>query len=177
MAQDKPSEKQETVPVEKKGQEIQVQRAAPTRALSTIEDIERMFDNFLRRGFMRPFHWDWPSWSELAAPLEDKLPRVDVIDRDEEIMVRAEVPGVDKDNLEVSLSDNTITIKGSTRHEEKEEKGNYYRCEISQGSFARTVALPADVDGSKAKASFKDGLLEVTLTKVTPAQRHTIKVE
>ena len=177
MAQDKPSEKQETVPVEKKGQEIQVQRAAPTRALSTIEDIERMFDNFLRRGFMRPFHWDWPSWSELAAPLEDKLPRVDVIDRDEEIMVRAEVPGVDKDNLEVSLSDNTITIKGSTRHEEKEEKGNYYRCEISQGSFARTVALPADVDGSKAKASFKDGLLEVTLPKVTPAQRHTIKVE
>ena len=177
MAKDKPSEKQETVPVEKKGQEIQVQRAAPARALSPVEDIERMFDNFFRRGFMRPFHWDWPSWSELAAPLEDKLPRVDVIDRAEEVVVRAEVPGVDKDNLDVTLSDNTITIKGSTRHEEKEEKGNYYRCEISQGSFTRTVALPADVDGSKAKASFKDGLLEVTLPKVTPAQRHTIKVE
>lgn len=177
MAKDKPSEKQETVPVEKKGQEIQVQRAAPTRALSPVEDIERMFDNFFRRGFMRPFHWDWPSWSELAAPLEDKLPRVDVIDRDEEVVVRAEVPGVDKDNLEVTLSANTITIKGSTRHEEKEEKGNYYRCEISQGSFTRTVALPADVDGSKAKANFKDGMLEVTLPKVTPAQRHTIKVE
>ena len=177
MAKDKSSEKQEAVPVEKKGQEIQVQRAAPARALSPIEDIERMFDNLFRRGFMRPFHWDWPSWSELAAPLEDKLPRVDVIDRDEEIVVRAEVPGVDKDNLDVTLSDNTITIKGSTRHEEKEEKGNYYRCEISQGSFARTVVLPADVDGSKAKASFKDGLLEVTLPKVTPAQRHTIKVE
>ncbi len=177
MAKDKPSEKQETVPVEKKGQEIQVQRAAPTRALSPVEDIERMFDNFFRRGFMRPFHWDWPSWSELAAPLEDKLPRVDVIDRDEEVVVRAEVPGVDKDNLEVTLSANTITIKGSTSHEEKEEKGNYYRCEISQGSFTRTVALPADVDGSKAKANFKDGMLEVTLPKVTPAQRHTIKVE
>ncbi|HYQ93081.1 MAG TPA: Hsp20/alpha crystallin family protein [Candidatus Competibacteraceae bacterium] len=177
MAQDTPSEKQETVPVEKKGQDIQVQRAAPARALSPIEDIERMFDNFFRRGFLRPFHWDWPSWSELAAPLEEKLPRVDVIDRDEAVVVRAEVPGVDKDNLEVTLSDNTITIKGSTSHEEKEEKGNYYRCEISQGSFARTVALPADVDGSKAKASFKDGLLEVTLPKVTPAQRHTIKVE
>jgi len=177
MAKDKPSEKQETVPVEKKGQEIQVQRAPPARALGPIEDIERMFDNFFRRGFMRPSHWDWPSWSELAAPLEEKLPRVDVIDRDEAVVVRAEVPGVDKDNLEVTLSDNTITLKGSTRHEEKEEKGNYYRCEISQGSFTRTVALPADVDGSKAKASFKDGLLEVTLPKVTPAQRHTIKIE
>ena len=136
-----------------------------------------MFDNLFRRGFMRPFHWDWPSWSELAAPLEGKLPRMDVIDRAEEIVVRAEVPGVDKDNLEVTFSDNTITIKGSTRHEEKEEKGNYYRCEISQGSFARTVLLPTDVDGSKARASFKDGMLEVTLPKVTPAQRHTIKVE
>ena len=177
MAPDTPSEKQETVPVEKKGQDIQVQRAAPARALSPIEDIERRFDNFFRRGFLRPFQWDWPSWSELAAPLEEKLPRVDVIDRDEAIVVRAEVPGVDKDNLEVTLSDNTLTIKGSTRHEEKEEKGHYYHCEISQGSFARTVALPTDVDGSKAKGSFKDGLLEVTLPKVTPAQRHTIKVE
>jgi HSP20 family protein len=177
MAKDKPSEKQETVSVEKKGQEIQVQRAAPARALSTIEEMERMFDNFFRRGSMRPFHWDWPSWSELAAPLEDKPPRVDVIDRDNEIVVRAEAPGVDKDNLDVTLSDNTITIKGSTSHEEKEEKGDYYRCEISRGSFTRTVALPADVDGSQAKASFKDGMLEVTMPKVTPAQRHTIKVE
>ena len=177
MAKDKPSEKQETVPAEKKGQEIQVQRAAPARALSPIEDIERMFDNFFRRGLMRPFHWEWPSWGELAAPLEAKLPRVDVIDRDNEIVVRAEVPGVDKDNLDVTLSDNTVTIKGSTSHEEKEEKGDYYRCEISRGSFARTVTLPADVDGAKAKASFKDGMLEVTMPKVTPAQRHTIKVE
>ena len=136
MAKDKPSEKQETVPVEKKGQEIQVQRAAPTRALSPVEDIERMFDNFFRRGFMRPFHWDWPSWSELAAPLEDKLPRVDVIDRDEEVVVRAEVPGVDKDNLEVTLSANTITIKGSTRHEEKEEKGQT----ITAAKYRRAVS-------------------------------------
>ena len=177
MAKDKPSEKQATVPVEKTGQDIQVQRAAPARALGPVEDLERRFDNFFRRSFMRPSQWDWPSWSELTAPLEEKLPRVDVIDREEEIVVRAEVPGVDKDNLEVTLSDNTMTLKGSTRHEEKEEKGNYYRCEISQGSFARTVALPAEVDGAKAKARFQDGLLEVTLPKVTPAQRHTIKVE
>ena len=177
MAKDKSSEKQETVPVEKKGQEIQVQRAAPARALSTLEDIERMFDNFLRRGFMRPFHWDWPSWSELAAPLEDKLPRVDVIDRDEAIVVRAEVPGVEKKDLDVSVSDNTVTIKGSTRHEEKEEKGDYYRHEISTGAFSRTVALPADVDGSRAKANFKDGVLELTLPKMEKSRRHSVKLD
>lgn len=177
MAKDKPSEKQETVPVEKKAQEIQVQKAVPGRALGPVEEMEQMFDTFFRRGFMRPFHWDWPSWSELAAPLEAKLPRVDIVDRDNEIVVRAEIPGVNKDNLDVTLSDNTITIKGSTRHEEKEEKGDFYRCEITRGSFARTVALPAEVDGSQAKASFKDGMLEVTVPKVTPAQRHTIKVE
>ncbi len=177
MAKDKPSEKQETAPVEQKAQEIQVQKAAPARALSPIGEMERMFDNFFRRGFMQPFHWDWPSWSELAAPMEAGLPRVDVIDRDNEIVVRAEVPGVDKDNLDVTLSDNTITIKGSTSHEEKEEKGDYHRCEITRGSFARTVVLPTDVDGSKAKASFKDGMLEVTMPKVAPTQRHTIKVK
>jgi HSP20 family protein len=105
------------------------------------------------------------------------MPKVDVIDRDEEVVVRAEVPGVEKDDLEVSVSDNTVTIKGETKHEQKEEKGNYFRSEISRGSFTRTVTLPGVVDTDKAKASFKDGVLELTMPKGEKARRRTVKVD
>jgi HSP20 family protein len=155
----------------------EVQKATPTRALSPFEEMDRLFEHFFPRGWMRPFHWERPSWSELALPFEGKLPRVDVIDRDTEIVVRAEVPGVDKKDLDVSMTDNTVTIKGSTSHEEKEEKGDYYRCETSRGSFTRTVALPGDVDSSKAKSKFKDGVLELTLPKVEKSKRRSIKID
>ena len=177
MAKEKTAEKQEVTSTEKTGQEIQVRKATPMRALSPFEEMDQMLENFIRRSWMRPFHWELPSWRELTASLESRLPRVDVIDRPEEVIVRAEVAGVEKGNLDVSLTDNTITIKGSTSHEEKEEQGNYYRSEMSRGSFARTIALPADVDGSKAKASFKNGILEATMPKVAAAKRRTIKVE
>lgn len=157
-----------------KGQEIQ--KATPARALSPYEEMDRLFDNFFQRGWMRPWRFEWPSLPELTT-LEGKIPKVDVVDRDNEVIVRAEVPGVEKKDLDVSVSDNAVTIKGSTRREEKEEKGDYYRHEISVGSFCRAVALPADVDGSKAKASFKDGVLELTLPKVEKRKRHSVKLD
>jgi HSP20 family protein len=100
-----------------------------------------------------------------------------VIDRDEEIMLRAELPGVEKKDLDVSITDNTVTIKAISSTEEKEEKGDYYRCEISRGSFARTIALPSNVESDKAVASFKEGILELTLPKVEKSQRRRINVE
>ena len=110
-------------------------------------------------------------------PFEGKMPRVDVIDRDDEIIVKAEVPGVDKKNLDISVTDNTVSIKGSTSHEEKEEKDDYYHCEISRGSFSRVVTLPAEVEADKASSKFKDGVLELTLPKAKKTKRHTVKVE
>jgi HSP20 family protein len=106
-----------------------------------------------------------------------KVPKVDVVDRENEIVVKAEVPGVEKKDLDISVSDNSVTIKGSTRREEKEEKGDYDRREISVGSFSRTVALPAEVDGNKAKANFKDGVLELTIPKAEKAKRHSVKLD
>ena len=157
-----------------KGQEIQ--KATPAGLMGSFEEMDRLFDNFMRRGWMRPWRFEWPSFPELTT-LESKMPKVDVVERDNEIVVRAEVPGVDKKDLDVSVSDNAVTIKGSTRHEEKEEKGDYYRHEISAGAFSRMVALPANVDGSRAKANFKDGMLELTLPKVEKAKRHSIKLD
>ena len=87
------------------------------------------------------------------------------------------MPGVNKDDLDISLTENTITIQGSSDRQEKEEKGNYYRCEISRGTFSRSVVLPSDVDEEKAKAVFKDGMLEVTLPKVEKSKRRSIQIE
>jgi HSP20 family protein len=93
------------------------------------------------------------------------------------VVVKAELPGVQKDDINVSVTDSSVTIKGSTSHEEKEEKGNYYRREISRGSFSRTVALPSDVDADKAKANFTDGILVLTIPKVEKSHRKSVTVE
>lgn len=159
------------------GKEVSVKKVAPARTLSPFEEMDRMFERVFPRSWLQPLRWEWPSWSDLEQRFETRAPRVDVIDREEEIVVHAEIPGVDKEDLDVSMTEDTVTIKGTTRTEEKEEKGDYYRCEISRGSFARTVTLPVDVDGSQAKASFKDGVLELKLPKIEASKRRRIKVE
>jgi len=158
-----------------KGQ--QVQKPAPASELGIYEDFDRMFDNFFTRGWMRPWRQEWPAFGELSRMFAGRYPHVDVIDRDGEVIVKAELPGVDKKDLDISMTEDSVTIKGSTRHEEKEEKENYYRSEITRGEFARKVALPAEVDSDKAKASFKDGILELVLPKTKARKRHTIPVE
>ncbi|MDP1709224.1 MAG: Hsp20/alpha crystallin family protein [Gammaproteobacteria bacterium] len=163
-------------PIEAPAKSAETPKTVPVTALSPFEEMERMFEGMFPRSLMRHGRWNWPSWGELAAPTIP-IPRVDVVDRDDEIVVRAELAGVDKKDVDVSLTDSTVTIKGSTRREEKEEKGNYYRCEISRGSFARTVSLPAEVDDSKAKAVFKDGMLEISMPKKEKAKRHSITVQ
>lgn len=134
-------------------------------------DVDRMFDDLFGRRLMRRFGFERP-----FAEAESFLPSVDVIDRDDEVVVRAAVPGYKKEDIEISVSDSLLTIKGETKTEEKEEKGDYYRCEISQGSFSRMVELPASVDDTKAKATMKDGMLELTLPKVEKSKRHTISI-
>ena len=162
---------------DKKETKQALKKAEPAHALSPFEEMDRLFENYFTRGWLHPFRWARPSWGELPMPFEGKMPRVDVIDRDDEIIVKAEVPGVDKKNLDISVTDNTVSIKGSTSHEEKEEKDDYYHCEISRGSFSRVLPLPAEVEADKASSKFKDGVLELTLPKAKKTKRHTVKVE
>lgn len=161
-------------------QKQQTKKSTParvTQALSPIEQMERRFEDFFSRGWLHPFQWDFPAWAEKMPHLSLKVPKVDIIDRNKEVLVRAEIPGVEKKDLEISATSNSITIKGSTRHEEKEEKGDYFRSEITQGSFSRTVTLPAEVNSEKAKTRFKNGVLELTLPKVAKSERRTIPVK
>lgn len=141
--------------------------------LEPWDEMDRVFDRFFDRNWLRPFGRHFP---HLPQVWEGRMPRVDVLDRDDAVVVRAELPGVNREDLDVSLTEDTVTIRGSSRRESKEEKEDYYRCEISRGEFARTVRLPAAVDGDKAKAKFSDGILELTLPKEKAARRRTIEI-
>ena len=158
-----------------KASEVETQPFA-RHVLSPFEEMDRLFDNFINRRWMSPLRWEMPSMGDFALA-EMKAPRVDVIDRDNEVVVRAETAGVKKDDLDVSIGENSVTIKGKTGHEEREEKGNYFRSEISRGSFSRTVALPAGVDTDKARAVFNDGILELTIPKAEKSKRKNVEIE
>jgi len=146
------------------------------RALSPFEEMDELFDRVFDRGWPRPLQWERPLWERLSSATP-KMPKVDVVDRDKEVLVRAEIPGVDRKDLDVSVNDNTVIIKGQTSSETKEEKGDFFRSEITRGTFSRTVALPADVDGDKASARLTDGVLELTLPKLKESRRRKVEVK
>ncbi|WP_404298179.1 Hsp20/alpha crystallin family protein [Halomonas sp.] len=146
-----------------------------SRTMSPFREFDRLLDTFFDRGGM-PSRWEHPLWQRFAA-FEKGVPKVDVIDRDAEVVVRAEVPGFDREELDVSVTDGTVTIKGDHLEEAKEEEGEYFHSEISRGSFSRTVALPDEIDADKAAASFKNGVLELTLPKHKKANRRKIEVK
>lgn len=143
--------------------------------LNPFDEMDRWFDEMFPRNWMQPFFRR--GWPDFESPFGGKPPKVDVIDRDTEVVVRAELPGVHKEDLEVSLSDNMLTIRAHSRRETTDEKGHYHRREIATGELERSLRLPANVEGDKTKATFKDGVLELVAPKVAGAARQNIKIE
>jgi HSP20 family protein len=141
--------------------------------LTPFADVERAFESFLSRRWPRILGGEWPRLRDLSSALERQLPSVDIVDRPKEVFVRAELPGVNRKDLDVSIVERMLTIKGSSRKEEQEEKEGYFRQEIRSGTFSRSVQLPADVNAAKAEATFKNGVLELRLpkTRVTPPKQ------
>ena len=133
-----------------------------------------LFDR-LSRGLMS--RMGFPALGEAGWPFQAHAPKVDVIDRGKDLLVRAEIPGISKEDLSISLGDQTVTIRGETRKETKEEKGDYFRREISSGSFQRTLALPSAVAGDQAKASFNNGVLELVLPKIENAGARKLNID
>lgn len=104
-------------------------------------------------------------------------PLVDVIDKKDEIIVKAELPGVNKKDVKISLSENTLTIRGERKEEQEVKKEDYYCCERVQGSYSRTIALPVEIDKTKAKASFTNGILEIALPKIEETKPKEIEIK
>lgn len=142
-----------------------------------VAEMERVIDRFFGRGLPSLWRWeDLPLIDNLFEAKGLRLPTLDVIDRYADIMVRAEIPGVDKKDINVSVTDNVLTIKAQSSREKEEEKGDYYRREISSSSFARSVSLPGTVDVSKAAANLREGILEITLPMEAPSRKLNIPV-
>ena len=108
--------------------------------------------------------------------MEGVSPNVDIFEEGDNFVVKAEIPGMKKEDIEVNLTADMITISGEKKKEEKIEKKDYYRVERSYGSFRRSFRLPKEVQADKAKASFKDGILEVKVPKTEEAIKKEKKV-
>lgn len=156
----------------KKEEEKGLEPIIPSRWLSPFERMEELFEDFFRRPFGRPLFPIAPRLFEEMKP----SPSVDIYEEGDDIVVKSELPGMTKDDIEVNITENTITISGEKKSEEKVEKKNYYRLERSYGSFCRSFELPAEIKPDKAKASFKDGVLEVRLPKSEEAKKKVRKI-
>jgi HSP20 family protein len=140
------------------------------------QDMERMFHEFWRRPFPFLSLWDQErSWPGKMVSLQ--MPAVDVYEESDEVVVKAELPGLSKEDIDVTLTDSTLTLKGERKKEEEVKEKNFYRSERSRGSFVRSIELPSEVKTDQTKASFKNGILEIRLPKTEEAKKKFTKVK
>jgi len=152
---------------------------AGTEMRPFTHSMEEFFENhFPRRwmeGFLDPYGWKRPIMPELGETFE-VFPKIDIVDKEDALVVRAEMPGVRKDDLEVTIAGNRLTFEAKRDFEEKEEKEEFFHSEMVYGRLFRAVSLPAEVLGDEAKAELKDGVVEVYLPKAEAITPHTVKV-
>jgi HSP20 family protein len=149
-------------------------QSEPVRDLSPFEEAERWFEAAFRRPFSLFGHRWLPRFR--AMEMEDVSPSMDIFEENGNVVVKAELPGMKKEDIEVTVTDHTMRISGEKKREEKIEKKNYYWEERSYGSFARSVQLPSEVQTDKVEAKFKDGILEVRIPKTEEAKSKEKKV-
>jgi HSP20 family protein len=158
----------------KKDKDKEAKAVTTWRPFMDLARWERdMMDDF----FGRRMRVGWPARFFGSDEMELITPTIDVYEEKDEIVVKAELPGIDKDSIKVNLTDHMLTIKGEKKKEEEVNKENYYRCERSYGSFVRSVELPGEVHADSVKASFKNGVLEVRMPKTEQAKAKEIKVQ
>ncbi len=131
------------------------------------EEMERFFEEW-------PFRWR--PWTRRALRAREWTPRVDMFDRQDRVIVKAELPGVNKEDIDVSVAGGVLTIKGERKPEEGVKDEDYYCCERYRGKFYRAIQLPTDVDTDKVEANYKNGVLEITLPKVPEVTPKKISV-
>ena len=140
-------------------------RWEPSEGFTSLRrELDHLFEDFFQRG---PFRGGELGWE----------PAVEVADTTDAVVVKAQVPGISKDNLQVNVTDNTLTLKGEMKEEEKKEEKNYSRREFRYGAFARTITLPVVVQADKTTAQLKDGVLEVTIPKAEQAKVKEIPIK
>ena len=145
------------------------------RSLETwdsFRDMERMFRDF----FMAPFNMmRTPGW--VSERLSEFIPDVDMRESEKEIIISASLPGMEKDNINVDVTKDSITISGERKHEEERPNERYHVRQQSRGTFNISMSLPAEVNSDEAKATYKKGILEITMPKMEVTEAHKIPIQ
>jgi HSP20 family protein len=150
-------------------------RWSPTRDLATFpsdvlnmqREINKMFNSFFRSGAEEDQSLMATGW----------YPAVDLVERDSDYVVKMELPGVDKNDVKVTIQNTTITVRGEKKQEKESKDSSYFRLERAYGTFERSFTLPGEVQSEKINASYKDGILTITLPKAETAKRRAIEVK
>ncbi len=128
--------------------------------------LNREIDNLVSKFWGDLDTWHGTGWN----------PRMDVVESDHEFTVHAELPGLNKDDIKVTLEDNVLTIEGERKHEDEQKDKQFYRRERAYGTFKRSFGLGTEVDADKIAANYKDGILILTLPKSETAKPRQIEV-
>lgn len=135
----------------------------PARELDTLQgDVNRLFDSFFGR-------------RDTTAASRRWVPAMDLVETEDNLVLRADLPGMDRDDIEIEVKDGVLTVAGERRAEHESEREGYHRIERSFGRFSRSLGLPRGVEASAVEASFENGVLEVRLPK--PAERKATRIE
>ena len=140
----------------------------PWRPFRELEELERRFEDI----FGRPA----ALWRRLPTVERGWAPSIDVFEKEDKFVVKAELPGMKEDDIDVSVVGDTLIIKGERKAETEVKEEDYYCCERSYGSFSRSIALPSTVDAKKIEASYEDGVLEISLPKAPEIKPKKISI-
>lgn len=141
-------------------------RRSPSNAFVSRDPFFRFVDSMLRDGWTGEGAESTGAWT----------PSVDVRETEDAYIVTAELPGLNKDDVEVRVEDNVLSLRGERRFENEENRDSYRRIERAYGSFHRSFSLPTHIDSAKVKAGFENGLLTLTVPKAETAKARTIKI-
>jgi HSP20 family protein len=153
----------------------------------TSRSLERAPAGILRwpeaERLLHPFFSRTPFWRFLGRPErlwpseEAWLPDTDIIERPDEIVVRADLPGVRKEDIEITVQDGTLAIRGHREESKETKEESYYSIERASGSFYRSIVLPQGVDSKSISATYRDGVLEVSIPRPKAPEAEKVKVE
>ena len=144
----------------------------PGRASSIMQNIQEELNRILEDTFGESALLD------SKEPVEEMIrPAIEMSDQEGNYIIRAELPGVNKENIDIEVTEDSITIKAENKFKEEERKENLYRSELRYGKFLRTIPFPSEVKSEEAKAEYKDGILKIVVPKIEPEKTKLKKLE